>query len=102
MANSNVVYCEPNWTHGFIANSGNGEKFVELAPPLEDYCVVVDLEVEVPSRPVEGQVKTDSSTIFSFFRFSKYSSIVIPFFLSHPRKYNELHIYLIKYTTFLS
>ena len=63
MANSNVLFCEPNWTHGYISSNGGDEKLIELAPSLEDYCIVVDLEVEVPSRPIEGQVKSDSSTI---------------------------------------
>lgn len=61
MANSNVLYYEPNWTQALMTD--DGEQIVEIAPPLEDYCIVVDLEVEVPSRPIEGQVKSDSSTI---------------------------------------
>lgn len=61
MANSNILYYEPNWTQALMTDGG--EQIVEVAPPLEDYCIVVDLEVEVPSRPIEGQVKSDSSTI---------------------------------------
>lgn len=62
MANSNVLYYEPNWTHS-VMSEDDGGKVIELAPSLEDYCIVLDLEVEVPSRPIEGKVKSDSSTI---------------------------------------
>lgn len=64
MANSNVLYYEPNFT--FTAPDPNGTDMfnvVQIAPPMEDYCVVVDLEVEVPIRPLYGVVKKSDKVI---------------------------------------
>lgn len=57
-SNSNVLYYEPNYSSGLIATGNGANDIVQLAPPMEDYCVVVDLAVEVPVRPLYGQVKT--------------------------------------------
>lgn len=64
MANSNVLYYEPNYT--FQAPNPNGVNVynvVPTSPPLEDYCVVVDLEVEVPVRPLYGEVKANDTVL---------------------------------------
>ena len=64
MANSNVLYIEPNYT--FHAPNPNGVdmyNIVPTSPPMEDYCVVVDLEVEVPVRPLYGEVKSSDTVL---------------------------------------
>ena len=64
MANSNVLYYEPNYT--FQAPNPNGVdvyNVVPTSPPMEDYCVVVDLEVEVPVRPLYGEVKSSDTVL---------------------------------------
>lgn len=59
--NSNVLYYEPNYIN-YISNSSemNQSNAIELPPNMEDYCIVVDLEVEVPIRPIGGKINTKS------------------------------------------
>lgn len=64
MANSNILYYEPNYT--FQAPNPNGvnaSNVISMSPPMEDYCVVVDLEVEVPVRPLYGEIKANDTVI---------------------------------------
>lgn len=43
---SNVLYCDPNDRFNFTSETQN----IQLMPDLEDYCIAVDLEVEIPGR----------------------------------------------------
>lgn len=64
MPNSNVLYYEPNYNYHMPNKDGvNIFNIVQTAPPLEDYCVIVDLEVEIPARPLYGEVKANDSVI---------------------------------------
>ena len=50
---SNVLYCEPNDLFNYDPNGKN----ISLTPDLEDYCITVDLEVEIPGRMKGTKVK---------------------------------------------
>ena len=52
--NENVIYIEPNFTYSKQDSIVNSDKAYELAPPLEDYCITVDLEVTIPNRKDVG------------------------------------------------
>ena len=51
---SNVLYIEPNYTNSGIdiidEHKNPLNKHVEFSPNLEDYCITVDLEVEITER----------------------------------------------------
>lgn len=58
-----VVYVEPNAIAGeddFLAMGGSG---VMKAPANEDYCIVVDLDVEVKGRTYSSSLNTGQDTI---------------------------------------
>lgn len=94
MANSNVIYYEPNYTHSF--SNGNGER-VMMTPPLENYCVIADLEVAIPSRPIHGTPKhndvsyviryassMDGNNSVSFFRGKTFADVDASFLTTEP------------------
>ena len=79
--NSNVLYYEPNYAYSTL-NDGEvtQENIMMMTPPLEDYCVVVDLEVEVPIRPVYGEIKEGNSVIYIRYTSAKNSDAKMSFF----------------------
>ena len=77
MSNSNVLYYEPNYTQSF--SNGRGNK-VMMPPPLENYCIIADLEVVVPSRPILGQIKNDDVTYVIRYASSKDGNSKVSFF----------------------
>lgn len=99
MANSNpnVIYYEPNYTHSFT--NGNGKQ-VMMPPPLEDYCVIADLEVAIPSRPIHGRPKhndvtyviryassMDGNNSVSFFQGKTFADIGASFLTTEPTEF---------------
>ena len=58
MSHANVLYVEPNYTNAYV--DGN---MYEMPPKIEDYCIVVDLEVEVIERSNGSYGTSDSRTI---------------------------------------
>ena len=64
---SNVLYIEPNYTNSGIniidENKNPLNKHVEFSPNLEDYCITVDLEVEITERSNGSCSETDSKTL---------------------------------------
>lgn len=65
MANNNVLYYEPNETASLSLRNKDGQfGIVRQAPPMEDYCVVVDLQVEVPKRPKCASVTTGDTVLY--------------------------------------
>ena len=57
-----VSYVEPNYINSDLANKNSfGE--IQIASNLEDYCVVVNFQVEVPSKPIQGQLKKSERVI---------------------------------------
>ena len=74
MGIKNVIYVEPNYIDSFNENNDcvveSGKEFkntvYEKAPPLEDYCITVDLQVEVVARQ-SGQYHTNSKKIICSF-----------------------------------
>ena len=97
MANSNVIYYEPNYTHSF--SNGNGER-VMMPPPLENYCVIADLEVAIPSRPIHGIPKhndvsyviryassMDGNNSVSFFRGKTFADVDASFLTTEPTEF---------------
>ena len=58
-----VVYVEPNAIAGeddFLAMGGRGAM---KAPANEDYCIIVDLDVEVKGRTYSSSLNTGQDTI---------------------------------------
>ena len=97
MANSNVIYYEPNYTHSF--SNGNGER-VMMPPPLENYCVIADLEVAIPSRPIHGIPKhndvsyviryassMDGNNSVSFFKGKTFADVDASFLTTEPTEF---------------
>lgn len=97
MANSNVIYYEPNYTHSF--SNGNGER-VMMPPPLENYCVIADLEVAIPSRPIHGTPKhndvsyviryassMDGNNSVSFFQGKTFADVDASFLTTEPTEF---------------
>lgn len=97
MTNSNVIYYEPNYTHSF--SNGNGER-VMMPPPLENYCVIADLEVAIPSRPIHGIPKhndvsyviryassMDGNNSVSFFKGKTFADVDASFLTTEPTEF---------------
>lgn len=62
MAHSeNVLYVEPNYTWD-KSKIGTTSDYKEVAPSLEDMCIVVDLEVEIPSKSYNATQSSDNVT----------------------------------------
>lgn len=94
MPNSNILYYEPNYTN-FAPSSGSVNQYniKPFAPPLEDYSVVVDLEVEVPVRPLYGEIKAGSSIIYIRYSSSVNGDSSLTF--NQGRKYQgSTHYYI--------
>ncbi|MBR6516666.1 MAG: hypothetical protein IKT40_07385 [Bacilli bacterium] len=61
--NKNVLYVEPNYTSSEIDILSNGKvNLKEMAPDLSDFCIAVDLEVEVHNR-VSDAVSTQGGKV---------------------------------------
>ena len=71
---STVVYVEPNISVGFGNKFTNGyddaswrvNDEYERAPRLEDYCIAMDIEVEVSSRDSQGSIKDGNKDVLIF------------------------------------
>lgn len=62
--NANVLYYEPNYTPNVYAKTNEQELgMVPLSPDLSDYCIFVNLEVQIPERPICGQVTNSNNTL---------------------------------------
>lgn len=59
-----LIYIEPNNENSYkdFDNHGIGQE-VPIAPDLSDFCIAVDLEVEVKGRTVVGGTKSNEQTI---------------------------------------
>lgn len=55
-AHSTVVYVEPNVEIG--QNDWRINDDYDRAPRLEDYCIALNIEVELGARDMQGHVKT--------------------------------------------
>lgn len=51
---NNIVYVEPNYIDSVEEYGANGLNTYEFAPPLEDYSIFVNLEVETRGRTVQS------------------------------------------------
>ena len=51
---NNIVYVEPNYIDSIEEYGANGLNTYEFAPPLEDYSIFVNLEVETRGRTVQS------------------------------------------------
>ena len=67
---NNILYVEPNYTEAWgdgvkiFDNEGNPvNKVYELPPTIEDYCIAIDLEVEVCQRSEGSYGSSDSRKI---------------------------------------
>lgn len=69
--NSNVLFSRPNYDPNFNAPAATAMGRTQLAPDLMDYCIYVNLEVQIPSRPICGQVTNDSDMIILNYTASK-------------------------------
>lgn len=81
---NNIVYVEPNYIHSTNEYDVNGLNTYEFTPPLEDYSVFVNLEVEIRGRNIQSSKtannkklimsyvsKTDGSSSVNFMQGSK-------------------------------
>ena len=62
ITNDNIVYVEPNWEYSDVKNGIT----YEMTPPLERYCVVVDLEVVVSERKQSNVTAEKKTFLFSY------------------------------------
>ena len=66
----NVIYCaEPNLIFSSEVDNNVALRDLDLAPSLEDYCITVDLEVEIPNR-----MKSINTTVENRFISIHYTS----------------------------
>lgn len=61
--NSNVIFCKPNYGQIETKSGPTNLNQDHLAPDLSDYCIYVNLEVQIPKRPICGEVTDSSQTI---------------------------------------
>ena len=65
--NANVLYIEPNYNRGIVEDlvvyDNNKTVVHEMMPPLEDYCIYVDLEVFIPQRDSYIGLNDEGETI---------------------------------------
>lgn len=63
-SNAYISYVEPNYTNSYVRINTNGvEELHDMQIPLEDYCIVCDLEVEVPGREYNASQDSGKHTI---------------------------------------
>lgn len=55
-----VHYIEPNYTNSLLGNDGNPIEFVN---DYEDYCIAVDLQVEIKGRTIGGKTNGASTVM---------------------------------------
>ena len=60
---NNVIYVEPNYTNSTEEIGANGLNTYEFTPPLEDYSIYVNLEVEVRGREVQSSKSAGNTTL---------------------------------------
>jgi len=60
---NNIVYVEPNYINSVEEYDANGLNTYEFTPPLEDYCVFVNLEVETRGRNVQTSKSSNGKTM---------------------------------------
>lgn len=58
-----VRYIEPNYTTSIPMQGNHGLHSYEFANPLEDYCIFVNLKVEIRGRAIRTDYTTESQTI---------------------------------------
>ena len=64
---NNIIYVEPNYVNSTEQYDTRGLNTYEFAPPLEDYSIFVNLEVEVKGRNVQSsKSSTNKKLILSF------------------------------------
>lgn len=81
---NNIIYVEPNYVASTEEYDVNGLNTYEFAPPLEDYSIYVNLEVEVRGRNIQSSktangkklimsyvTRTDGSSSVNFMQGSK-------------------------------
>jgi len=74
---NNIIYVEPNYVFSTEEYGINGLNTYEFAPPLEDYSIFVNLEVEVRGRNVQSSKSSNNrKLILSFVTNTDGSSAV--------------------------
>ena len=65
---SSVAYVEPNYTYSGLTLAANDGTNYDRAPDLEDYCIALDIIVELSSRntSLSGMAKGDSVIVMSY------------------------------------
>ena len=78
MANnhSSVVYVEPNDIYSFSDKISTDGRNHSKTPPLEDYCIAMNIEVEVASRENNVSVQGDKEVIVLAWRNESNKSTV--------------------------
>ena len=82
--NKNISWVEPN----LIFSETVGEKTYEITPPMEDYCIAVDLEVEIMKRG-KGGVTEPVRTILVSWTSKSNEKDNISFFAGTKHKYGD-------------
>ena len=67
---NNVIYVEPNYLNSVEQTDVNGLNTYEFAPPLEDYSIFVNLEVEIRGREVQSSKSAGNSTLVMSYQTS--------------------------------
>ena len=81
MANKNVSWVEPNFIYNDNSNLvvdgiENRNKIIrETIPPLENYCIAVDLEVEISNRNTGGVNEPTRTILISWNSYDGKSQI---------------------------
>ena len=74
---NNIVYVEPNYLNSMEIVDVNGLNTYEFAPPLEDYCIYVNLEVETRGREIQSSKSSgNNKLIMSYISTTDGKSVV--------------------------
>lgn len=92
--NKNIAWVEPNFIYSsskdLVVNNidTNQERVYETTPPLEDFCIAVDLEVEIMERG-KGGVTTPAKTILVSWTSKSKEKGKVSFFEGTKHKYGD-------------
>ena len=95
MAHKNVAWVEPNFTYSekkdILVNNidTNQDRIYETIPPMENYCIAIDLEVEVSQRRQVGFNEPKRTFVCSWTSKAGESNGSVSFFSGSKHTYGD-------------
>ena len=63
---NNIIYVEPNFNYSSEEYDTNGLNTYQFIPPTEDYCIYVNLEVEIKKRKINVSNESNEKIVLSW------------------------------------